>query len=547
MRSLRFVGIRLQAAFAFVVAIALLLTAPGFAAARDLSIGSHLAEAVDDVEFGSPSLLVYHQITAFTDEEGGFMFPVLSGDGTRAAFSRFVVSEDPGVYGTTSIFALSADGTGLSEIDTYETLCSCDALVDISDDGQTVVSSDGVQLRVTGAGGARELLALSEISPIGAVRITGDGRTVYFVLYFDTSTRDSEQELARGVWAVNADGGNLRQVVGAEALAVAMDVPVEAASFYYDARWLDVSDDGSQIAFGGFAYDHFRDGMHFVFTAPGDGGNPRPLLGPVAWLYRLAISGDGATVAYDAVPRDAPSLDDNELGVVATAGGEPRAILTRIGSGWTDNRLQLSADGGRLLVPPAGLLLDTETGATWQLAVQTPGTHLDPRLLVSDTLDAATMSADATRFLYSMALADWIIPNPRQLATLDLEPLELGDAPFIAEPALDRAELPLDDETKATAFAAVEVEGELIGLGLVALRDGMEDDNTYAQLYDGGENGDAEAGDGIFSAEFYPYGGEAENPTGPRMLRIEAEIETADGLRHAMAVEFGPLVLTESA
>ena len=298
------------------------------------------------------------------------------------------------------------------------------------------------------------------------------------------------------------------------------------------------------VAFGAYAYDRLEDEQHYVFVAS-DGGAPRPLLGPVALLGRVAISGDGATVAYDVLPREANTPDDNEVGVVG-AGGEPRALLTRSSDVGPEDRLQVSADGSRLLVAPDGLLLDTGAGAAWQLAVQPPGTHPDPLLLVADGLEAATMNAEATRFLYVMMRADWIVPNPRQLATLDLNPVELGEAPVVSEPTIDPTTLPLDGETEATVSAAFEAGGRLVGLGLVALRDGRVDGNLYAQLFDDGDDGDAEAGDGVFSARFHANGSEEEDLAGPRMLRIEAEIETADGRRHATAVEFGPVTLNHA-
>jgi hypothetical protein len=112
--------------------------------------------------------LVYHQITNLTEGSGFLGYPVLSADGTRAVFSDAPGTGDPET--PNRIFTIAPDGSGMTEVDSYVPLCFCNAIVDISGDGATVVSSDSVQIRVVEAGAPRELLALAS-NEISVVRM----------------------------------------------------------------------------------------------------------------------------------------------------------------------------------------------------------------------------------------------------------------------------------------------------------------------------------------------------------------------------------------
>lgn len=484
--------------------------------------------------------LVYHQITNRTDETGLISFPVLAAAGDRGAFSTFLAGEGGPVYGMTTVSTVDAVSGESRVVDQYETLCNCDAMVDVSADGGTVVSSDSVQIRLAGVG---ELVSLTN-NAIGAMRMTADGRRVVFTVSQDTSLRVGDESIARGVWAIDISGENLRQLVSANAVAEVITQPTEAVSFLYQSQLLDIADDGSEIVFGAYAFG-LLDETHYAIAASGDGGNPHTLLGPVDFLDRVAISGDGATAAYDVSPAGTESgVTEREIGIVGTGGGATRPLLTTDQSSDDDDGLRLSPDGAHLLISPDGLLVDTTTGAPWQLSVRTPFAP-DHWSVLTDGLRAATMSADGTRILYLM-VSDDSRPIP-QLATLEITPIDLGEAPLIAEPTVDPATITPDGETSATVMAMVETSETLLNVGLVALREGRYDSNVAfgAFLTDTGEHGDLEAGDGIFTTDEVGYGVrvERDDDTGSRMLRVQAEIETSDGLRHATAVEFGPLMV----
>jgi len=483
--------------------------------------------------------LFSNQITTLEDDSGSVGYPVLSADGTKAVFVEAPGTGDPAL--PNRIFVIGSDGGGLTEVDAYQTLCFCGSIVDISADGATVVSTDSVQVRITDPGGARELIVLAS-NEITSLVIAGDGETVFFLVRRDTVTSDSATALPRGVWAIDADGSDLRQVAGAEDVAEALGVTIEETGccFHGDGHPLDAADDGSKVVFGAFA----GEGEH-VFAVDGDGGDLHQLRDGLTFVQRVAISGDGALVAFDVVlPDPGPN---NEVSVVPFAGGEPETLASNISSGF-DEPLQLSEDGSRLLVSPNSYFIDTATGAIRQLAVLTPGANGQTSLLVGD-MPRATMDAEARRFLYvirSTRCAD--CPNlQEQLATLDIGGEPHADTPSIASATIDPTEIPLNYVSAATASAEITGTGTPIAIGIGALRDGRYDLNVGRDtiLHDDGTMGDAAANDGVFTNDAILHVGAElrDDDTGPRTIRFQAEFETSDGLRHAIAIDAGTLTV----
>jgi len=503
------------------------------------SPGSRNGALAQDV----PQLLVYHQITNYPDATGSLGYPVLSGDGTTGVFTNAPGSGDPAT--PNRIFTIKADGSGMTEVDSYTTLCYCSSLVDISNDGSVVVSTEGVQVRIADGSGARELLRLAS-GEITSLVITGNSQTVYFLVRRDTSTSDNAILLPRGIWAIDADGENLRQVIDASDVAGALSLPVDQTGccFHGDGHPLDASDDGSRIVFAAFA----GTGEHF-FSADGNGGNIVKLGGDMQYAMRVAISGDGALAAYDGTPSGATL---NEVAVLPAGGGTPHVLTTMPYSGF-DEPFQLSQTGARLLISSNGLLVDTATGDSVLLGVSINGVGGNHEAVLTDGLPRGTMDANAQTFLYVMRTvrcAD--CPNRQeQLATLALDPIDLGDAPFITDTSIEPPTIALDHGSEATVVATVDADGQVLGVGFAAMLDGAVDPNVSAGLllFDDGTNGDSTAGDGIYtnSAITHAFVVARDDDTGPRVVRIAAEVEGADGRRHATAVDIGTLVVEDGA
>ncbi len=312
-----------------------------------------------------------------------------------------------------------------------------------------------------------------------------------------------------------------------------------ACCFFGGSKPLDISSSGDEVVFNSIG----PLGLH-AFAVAGDGSNLRNLAGPFAHVPSLALSGNGETVALRTLPLDG-GVD--EISVLPFTGGEPEILTSNTGSGFEDV-LRLSDDGSALLVTPSSLLIDTETGDTRQLAIATPGVDGHTAVL-AEGMPGASMNADATRVLYAMntiRCADCANQH-EQIAILDIGPADSGNAPQILETSIDPGELTIGADERATATAKVAYDGELVGVGVIALLDGITDVNVARSvvLLDDGTAGDARANDDVYSNDALVYSAVTtrEDDAGPRTMRFQAEVIGSDGLRHAIAVDAAVLTV----
>jgi hypothetical protein len=487
-------------------------------------------------------VLAYHQLTELPEETGSVGYPVISGDGSKAVFS-----DAPGTGDTETpnrIYLIDVEGGAISEVDAYQPLCFCGAMVDIDADGSTVVSSDSVQVRVAGASGARELVSLSS-NEISGVVIEGDGETVYFIVRRDATSRDGLTALPRGIWAIDVDGENLRQIVGSDAVAAVIGVPVEATGccFHGDGHPLDVSEGGDQIIFGAFA----GEGEH-VFLVDGDGSDLRIIREAVNSVLRVAMSGDGTTAAFDVLP---VVSGVNEVAVAAVAGGTSRVLDGMDGVGYVgyDEPFQLTHDGSQLLSSPHGLLINTDSGEIHLMATSVPGAGGNHEAVLTDGLPRGTMDADGDRFIYvmrSVVCAD-CANHQEQLAILEVDPVALGEAPQILDGQIEPDSIESEYGSEAVVTATVETANRVIGVGFAALLGGTVDVNVgHARvLHDDGLEGDAAPNDDVYTVAGIVHGPVVarEADDGPRIVRISAEVMAADGRLHATAIDIGTLTV----
>jgi len=399
------------------------------------------------------TLFVYHQISNFPEGTGSVGYPVLSGDGSTAVYTNAPGTGDPAT--PNRIYTITSDGSGATEVNSYTPLCFCGSMADISADGGTVVSTDSVQVRIADGGGARELLVLNS-NEITSLVITGDGRTVYFIVRRDAATSDGATQLPRGVWAIDAGGGNLRQVAGADDIAGALGLPIEQTGccFHGDGRPLDASDDGSRIVFAAYA----GTGEH-IFSVDSSGGNLVALRNDLQYAMRVAISGDGSLAAYDGTPVGETL---NEVAVLPPVGGVPHVLTTMPYSGY-DEPFQLSKTGSQLLVSSNGLLFDTATGDATLLAASIYGVGGNHVAVLTDGLPRGTMDANAENFLYVMRSV------PRAIARTTgatrgtrADPVTWAGAIHLEcayRPRVDRGEL----RVRTTVSAAIDANGNCSG------------------------------------------------------------------------------------
>ncbi|HEY7031623.1 MAG TPA: hypothetical protein VH482_09865 [Thermomicrobiales bacterium] len=533
---MRRIGGRLRPGMFALVVITLLLAMPGAARA-----GSRRASPTPDKALAAT--LVYHEITAFSISPtgGGEEAPILSDDGEHIAFGVAPGTEDPA--NPNRIFVMNADGSGQHEVDSYTTYCYCGSMIDISADGGTVISTDSVQLRIAdgASGDGRELIALDS-NEINAARISGDGTRVFFRVYRDTAIRGSSpsQPVERGLYVVNADGSGLRQIVGPSDMEALGLPPTDF--FGSNSKTIDASTDGSHLIFGAYNDPKSAGEGNGLFGVDLDGSGLRDYLGRVSFLLNGAISGDGSTVAYSV----ADESNVQRVGVVPFTGGSPRTLFDSTAnfpvaqSGIPDggDRMQLSGGGGLALLGSSGVLADTETGDL--LALGVPGSTLIAGAvpLVGDGLYHATMDAQASRFLYSAGDAAGVL----QLATVDRDPTDLGPAPLLTEASIDPPSVHAQGGSTATVRIRVASEGTLAGVGGRVLRDGLRDPNMGEYvLIDDGSHGDSTAGDGEFTNDGIVA--DCCAASGPRTVRILAQVQGSDGKRHATAIDVGPFAV----
>jgi len=482
-------------------------------------------------------LMVYHELTVRPEGSRGIDTPILSGDGRRAIWAES--PGDPNPREENRVFALDLDGGQPAEIDAYQPICACRARVDISDDGNTVVSTDGVRIRIlSGAatfGRAHEVLRLAN-NAIGALRISGDGTRIVFVVIRDTTVSEPNPRklgtpIPRGVWALGADGTAPIHLAGVEEIAVASGVPKAALEadpdFTSDGaiNALAVSDDGGHVIFGA----HVGVGGEAVFSLTADAPLSK-LYGPVQSVGQTAVSGDGQTVAF-------MTETQANARVMVISGGTLRSTLF----GYMDRgeRLQLSRDGSTLLGKGlnGAVLVDVATSATRQLFSTMPPSPLaagaSSRLLKGPG-GSPTMNAAGTRVLY---IADPLASNHGNLAVIELGPADLSGAPLIRELHADPDTVPPDGSKSASVTADVSWGGALIGVWLEILRDGVPETafgpSVVPMEREAGP--DPQALQGVFAATLQSR--DMGHALGPRQLRVLSESQATDGRRHGTVLE----------
>lgn len=482
----------------------------------------------------------YQQITNITDSYTGSVgFPVPSADGTMTAFADAPGSGDPA--SPNRIFRMASDGSGLAEVDSYVPKCFCGSWVDLSADGGVVVSTESIQLRVTTGGTGTTILEFAS-NEVSSIRLTAGGDRIGFILARDTALAGSSEALPSGIYLVNGDGSDLRLVAGAEQIAAAAGLTADQiAMLRLASQALDLSDDGSKLVFGSWVGPE-----QWVFSVNADGSGLTQLRTGTTWVQRVAISGDGATVAMDVVPT---GTDLNEIAIVPATGGTPTVLASATNSG-TSDPIQLTTDGGKLLVSPNSLLIDTASGQIDLLAVSIEGlggTHL---AVIPDGLPRATMDATATKLLYvmrSVRCADCANLS-EQLAVMTFANAP-ANAPIVSNPAIEPRSIPLDDPTQTlTVSAQVSAPvGELLGIGFAGvLPTGAVDANfgSTTLLSEATTLSDPAGGSGVYTQADVPYVQRSTAEPGPREMRIAAEVETADGYRYGTAVDAGVVELT---
>ena len=478
--------------------------------------------------------LVYHEITLFAKQVrfGNGGQPVLSATGNRIVYANAPGDETDARYN--DIFVVNSDGSGQRQVDSYKQNCYCSAVVDISADGNTVVSTDSIELRIASATGStgKRLITNREIS---YVRISPKGDKVFFIhRRGDASASDTTTE--RGLYVINTDGSGLKQVAGPKAVASLLGITADKVFPFATNGWsLDVSADGTKLVFGLAA-----PGGERIFTVNADGTGLRQVLGPVDFVNHAALSGDGTKVGYDIIPPPCCSTP-NEVGVINYDGSGRKALATNVNAA-SGLRIQMSNDGSKLLHGTSNRLFFTDGSGAQALSVRGGYFSSDPAVLVTDGFNLAMMNAAADRFVYSVADDAGV----QQIATLDINPANLGEAPAISSQNLSQASIALSGANQSTISAAVKTANKVTRVSAAILNAGVNDPEVNAPvMLDDGTSGDEVAGDGIYTSN--AVRADCCAALGPRTVRVKAEVRDSGNRMHATAIEFGGLTVVSKA
>jgi Tol biopolymer transport system component len=468
----------------------------------------------------------YHELTSLPVESQ--YWPVISGNGRVVAFATGTASPTQ-----IAVNVVNADGSGQQEIDRYTPLCYCSGTVDISADGQHVVSTESVQIRHASVGGTANAVLTLDSNEIWDIRISADGTRIFFLLRRDAGISGTSTRLERGVYIVNVDGSGLRQVTGPTLMSVGLGVTADKIfPFAGCGRSMDVSTDATRIAFVTAVA-----GMETVFAVNADGSSVSKLVdasGGFELVDKIALSGDGRLVAYHVYVADGVV----EMGVIGFDGtgrrkldSEPPAPLAGC-----EGNLRFTQDGSKLFVSEPSYLYNTDGTGVLQLSmgvIKPPG-----GTPVKDGTYQGWMNADGTRFVYKNADN----ANIPQLMLLELNPASLGSAPVLSEPTFTPGTVTVAGLNDATATVRASGTG-IKTVGVTFAANGLADviDRGPGVIFgDSGSNGDAVAGDGLWSGKGF-YGYDTPKP-GPRTVRFTAEASVG-GKRHATVLEAGTVTV----
>ncbi len=495
--------------------------------------------------------LTYHQLTS-----GDTYFniqstnPAVSDDGSRVMFTYYTY--DPRY---THVMVANFDGTQVREVNRIEG-SYYDLLMDISADGNKVVSSDTRQLWISnGDGSGTQKLIEFEYGRISGLRISGDGTKIFFRMFANgkrfISPGTLGSEMDRGIYVMDANGTNLRQIVGPAQVAPILGVPVDQVPWFdstYPTIALDVSYDGSRIVFVMFDRPESGGVGQRGFSVSLNGSNLVTVVDRQA-VMGCFISSDGKKISYLATPFSAP----REVGIVNSDGTGRRQLTALTASGGSPfpqgigfpdfaQYILLNNDGSKVLLGDTGILMDTLSGATLQVGIGCDA----PNPVIGDGMYRVFMNSSATRFVY-------IIKDPEnrfQLATAEINPLSLAEAPAVSAPKAEPGFVITDGRSSVTLSSRVNTNNSLISVGGRFLRNGLLDvfvcvsDRYAAILKDDGTQGDTTSGDKIFTNNQIRAFNEQFAIPGPRTIRVKAEANSGDGKRHASAIDFEPFVVT---
>lgn len=485
--------------------------------------------------------IVYRQISDFPSVGSvGTIFNMkMSADGSKIVF----------VSGT-KLFTINTDGTSLVEVFDNTAARGAPRWIDISANGSKVIwdawnlqtrvydiliaNSDGSN-RVPIAPTFQNQFGTEALNIVLNPALTADGSRIYFT--HAGSTID-----VAGGYRLNADGTGLTKLFSYRQMSALFGKDGSEYNGNLAFRvTLAISDDGSRLVFGTFNFQ--ADGNVITFDSA---TGLRKLTDFLAGLNAggITLSGDGSKVV---VVRNLPFPESRDPAIAMNFDGSNQIeIIRAIASGIGSVLIGMSTNGAQLLTNAAATTSLYNTDGSGQLDLNVFKCDLpfaDPVFGAnagSDPNDGfnASITAGGRRFAFVTK------QGQHQLWVADINPSSPGDAPTISEAGFNPNWILADRSTTSTFTArGTGGQGGVRHVCIDPLKDNAYQFRAFAgTLFDDGTNGDAAAGDGLYTNNGIRRDIAPPDPTTPFSVRFYGY---ANSLRQITAVDAVPFfVLT---
>ena len=492
--------------------------------------------------------ITYEQITNF-ETNLAIQDMKISADGSIIVFSTS--------GGEVKVYTIGIDGSNLTEVYDFQST-GFGPWVDISSDGNTIIWCDRygeIFVANRDGTGRKEIATLLpnpnpdfvDITPSFPVppRINAMGTEVFFL--------NAEREaIASGLWKVDIDGTNLRQIF--DYTDFASDVFGTDASEYNRniafTDGFDISANGDFVIFGSRIFQLqdgemekgdaivYNSGEFYYLSTFATGNQP----------FATYVDGD----QYMLFRReDNPDTGIEEINLYALhlAGGAEIKIIEGLKQTSYPQRVQMTASGARGIVLAGGGLPSTPPIT---FVSSYPNYYID-LVNIDDVSIAMTGSRMSEAYLPSInALGNifcFLMPtNPTQIWVGRIKSSVTHDDPSISNVLIEPTEVLIDGTSSAHIEAKVQTHhGTIHKVAISAFKDGeyifrsFTSDWPWSSLVDDGTVGDAYADDYFYSNSTI----RADLPTSPLgeyTIRIAAGNTT---MKEISAADFRPLSLVE--
>ncbi len=449
-------------------------------------------------------------------------YPVMSGDG------RIVVYGVNRTDGQWDLFAINTDGTGQHSLGVFPGSSYRPA---ISHNGALAAMWNAWDLYTlnTTSGSPVKVLTMTEPGAIGSIAVNDDGTKVYFIMKVDTTIFNTTTVLQGGVWEMNPDGGGRRLVKSLNDMKalVGGDASAWVSSGSSFGQVLSISQNNRLV----FTFQPvYATGMNHIMGVNADGTGLHAIGLPVYGPSNATISRDGSRVAYD-------QYTPHDVHTANWADGTNHFV--QVVPGMNYDLLRLTETGSHFAL--VDRLLRSDGGTVRSLRSGTSGSILAQ----GSDVPYLQISSDGRKICSVKNFG-----NTSTLVMIELDPDNLRGAPDITNTVTTPGFVVQNNGTQATVTAQSTYSGTPNSPFVFAnlFLDGLPDPVFYSPvgtLFDDGTNGDAVAGNGIFTQSQFNFGYPA-SAFGSRVVRFVTE-NTISGLRHATMVDHEPFFVLASA